>query len=124
MSDERAELYQHWGNAKARHDWLYGHHVEWLRNVANQLALVNSLGATLAVALAAGMARPVFLWPATMFVTGALLVLGAAFFAHRGNTGEAPVVPLARQPSDWELDQCPLPPPRSVPLARTCLSMQ
>lgn len=83
--DEQKQIHHYWDYGLDRHDYFDSHSIEWLRNTANQLALVNSLGATVSVALAAGMQAAVFLLPGAAFFVGALLVLLAAFLAYRGN---------------------------------------
>lgn len=86
MNDETLrQIHHYWDQGLDRYHYFDGHSVEWLRNTANQLALVNSLGATVSVALAAGMQATTFLLPGITFFAGAILTLLAAFFAHRGN---------------------------------------
>lgn len=76
MSDEQIKKINHyWHIALQRYQYFDNHNVEWLRNAAHQLSLVNSLGATLSVALAAGMAAPILLLPAFIFFVGAGLIL-------------------------------------------------
>lgn len=79
------QVHHYWDHGLGRYQYFDSHSIEWLRNTANQLALVNSLGATVAVALAAGMQAPIFMLPGVTFFAGAILTLFAAFFAHRGN---------------------------------------
>ena len=86
MHEEKLKLIHHyWDQGLARYEYYDSHSIEWLRNTANQLALVNSLGATVSVALAAGMQSGAFMLPGITFFAGAILTLLAAFFAHRGN---------------------------------------
>lgn len=83
--EQTKQIHHYWDQGLDRYQYYDSHSIEWLRNTAHQLALVNSLGATVAVALAAGMRAAIFMLPGGIFFTGAILTLFAAFFAFRGN---------------------------------------
>lgn len=84
-ADDEILIRHYWNYGLDRYHYYDSHSVEWLRNTANQLALVNSLGATISVALTAGLGLIMFLAPGAIFFMGAIATLFAAFLAHRGN---------------------------------------